>query len=319
MADETAPATNDDQIGAALSVAYLLSLDDTTFIKCAYRTLFKRAVDASSQQYYLARLREGITKQQVLSELRGSVEGKRTNVDIAGLDELTMQPAISVAELLLLADERFVRGAFLTLFGREPDADGGGYYLKRLRSGVSKSEIIAELAGSDEARAKAVDLSGLAEITRCYRRFKLPVIGHALRKWFAPEEASTVHARLRALENRLAALEGDVRLPAKYLEGAAVEVDARLRAQETQRLDWAAKLNEISATPREKRRKSEAELQEIRSSRRESMLRLTTRGKEIHREIGRSVEARKNDKRIDKAKADSAKEENAEVKNAHRN
>lgn len=312
MADDTASMSNDDQVGSALSVAYLLALDDTAFIKCAYRTLFKRPVDPSSQHYYLARLQQGISKQQVLIELRSSAEGKRTNVDIAGLNQITMQPAASVVDLLLLVDERFVRGAFLTLLGREPDTGGGDYYLKRLRSGISKAEILAELADSDEARVKAVDLPGLAEILRRYRRFKLPIIGHTLRKWFAPEEASLVHARLRALENRLTVLDEELRTSTKFIENAVVEVDARLRAEENRRVNWTAKLNDAVA-PREKKRKDEQETQEKRSSRRESMLRLTARGKEIHREIGRAVEARKNDKRIEDEKA-----KNAGVINANR-
>ncbi len=304
--DGTEAAARIENVGAALSVAYLTSLDDTAFIKCAYQTLFKRPVDASSQQFYLARLQQGISKQQVLIELRASTEGQRCNVDIDGLNQITMRPAVSAAQLLLLADEQFVRSVFLTLFQREPDADGGGYYLKRLRSGVSKSEILAELADSDEGRSKAVELPGLAEIVRRYRRYKLPIIGAAIRKWFAPQEASLVHAKLRALENRLAAMDDRVRAQAKYLEPALVEIDARLRSQETQREDFRARLNAVGTMPSKKKQRQEHEpdSQELRSARRESMLRLTTRGKEIHREIGRSVEARKNDKRIENANRD---------------
>lgn len=303
MAGEPESTTNDDQVGAALSVAYLLALDDTAFIKCAYRTFLRRAVDPSSQQYYLARLQQGISKQQVLTELRGSAEGKRANVDIAGLNQILMHPAASAADLLLLVDERFVRGVFLTLLGREPDAEGGGYYLKRLRSGVSRSEILAELAGSDEARAKGVELPGLAEIVRRYRRFKLPIIGHMLRKWFAPEEASLVHTRLRALENRLAVTDEELRPSTKYIENAVVEVDARLRAEENRRDRLAAKMSEAAA-PRETKRKDETESQEVRSARRESVQRLTTRGKEIHKQLAHEVEVYKSEKAVEYAHRD---------------
>ena len=67
-------------------------------------------------------------------------------------------PARSLGELIARDDDAFVRGAYLTLVRREPDAGGFQGYLERLRAGVSKVQIAREIRFSAEGRASGVDL-----------------------------------------------------------------------------------------------------------------------------------------------------------------
>jgi hypothetical protein len=55
-------------------------------------------------------------------------------------------------DLAGLADDAFVRKAYLTLLGRAADASGTRDYLARLRSGVSRRQVWGEIARSEEAK-----------------------------------------------------------------------------------------------------------------------------------------------------------------------
>jgi hypothetical protein len=64
-------------------------------------------------------------------------------------------------ELLQLDDEQFVRAVYRTLFGRPVDPGGLVNYLRRLREGTSKLDIVVELRASEEGRARNAHLPGL--------------------------------------------------------------------------------------------------------------------------------------------------------------
>lgn len=59
----------------------------------------------------------------------------------------------NLTELLLLHDKQFVTSAYQSLLGRLPDPEGFQYYLGRLRSGISKYEILAQMRFSKEGKA----------------------------------------------------------------------------------------------------------------------------------------------------------------------
>ena len=65
----------------------LLSYHDERFIHSAYHTLLGRAPDPDGMRYYLTRVREGINKVEILSQLRHSAEGKSRPLNITGLNE----------------------------------------------------------------------------------------------------------------------------------------------------------------------------------------------------------------------------------------
>ncbi len=66
-------------------------------------------------------------------------------------------------ELLLEDGEEFVQAAFMALLNRRPDATGGRLYLRALRNGTSKLQILHELSISEECRLVAGGIEGLAD------------------------------------------------------------------------------------------------------------------------------------------------------------
>ena len=58
--------------------------------------------------------------------------------------------AVSLNELLQYHDKQFITCAYQTILGRMPDPEGFRYYLDRLRSGLSKYEILAQMRFSKE-------------------------------------------------------------------------------------------------------------------------------------------------------------------------
>jgi Domain of unknown function (DUF4214) len=71
----------------------------------------------------------------------------------------------NIDQLLRLNDATFITGVYQALLGRSPDPAGMHYYLGRLRAGHSKSSILVQIADSNEARALAIDLPGLDELS----------------------------------------------------------------------------------------------------------------------------------------------------------
>lgn len=113
--------------------------------------------------------------------------------------------AKSLDELLSLYDERFVRCAYLTLLGREADASGLSNYVRQLRRGAAKVQLIVELAESEEGRNAGPKLQGLAELVEA-NKLRPPSllkrvaarISHVLLAPLAPQ--------LRAMDNEIHAI-----------------------------------------------------------------------------------------------------------------
>lgn len=72
---------------ASATLDELLSYHDERFIYNAYHTLLDRAPDAEGLSYYLASLRSGIGKVEILAQIRLSAEGKSREIKVAKLDE----------------------------------------------------------------------------------------------------------------------------------------------------------------------------------------------------------------------------------------
>ncbi|EFP64317.1 methyltransferase, FkbM family [Ralstonia pickettii] len=64
----------------------LLSYHDQQFVHSAYLTVLGRNPDPDGFRYYLARVRQGVSKIQILSQLRFSQEGKARGSSLSGLD-----------------------------------------------------------------------------------------------------------------------------------------------------------------------------------------------------------------------------------------
>lgn len=69
-----------------------------------------------------------------------------------------------VTDLFIFHDVSFINAIYKALLDRAPDPEGMNYYLERLSSGHGKSQIIAQLASSKEAKLKNVKLAGLESL-----------------------------------------------------------------------------------------------------------------------------------------------------------
>ncbi len=105
-------------------------------------------------------------------------------------------------ELLSLHDEHFVYNAYQILLGREPDPEGGKFFLRSVRSGVSKIEILAQIRLSAEGKSRPIKMAGLEKAIKRHQSSKLPLIGFMFRQRGA-NGFETDGYSLRAIENRL--------------------------------------------------------------------------------------------------------------------
>ena len=66
---------------------------------------------------------------------------------------------------------------YCTLPGRGPDDESIGYYLRRLRKGAPKTQVLAQLRLSPHGKERTTSLPGLNAAIKRYRRGQLPLIG----------------------------------------------------------------------------------------------------------------------------------------------
>lgn len=114
--------------------------------------------------------------------------------------------ADSLDELLTWHDADFIRCAFVTILGRQPDLEGERHYLGRLRSGQSRLQILRDLRQSAEAKQHDPGIAGLDRALRLAAWQRVPFLGASLR-WFTKyrDDNSTAERRFRELTNAAAA------------------------------------------------------------------------------------------------------------------
>lgn len=90
----------------------LLSLNDTAFVKEAYRRLLRREADPEGLQHHVNWLRSGTSKIEVLDQLAGSDEALAANVKVDGLEKAVRQHRWARAPLVgnLLANVFKIEG-----------------------------------------------------------------------------------------------------------------------------------------------------------------------------------------------------------------
>jgi uncharacterized protein DUF4214 len=118
--------------------------------------------------------------------------------------------AHSLTELLSWDDVDFVRCAYVTVLGRQPDREGEVYYTERLRSGVAKMHLLRQIRTSPEARRHDPGIAGFDKALRRHRNANRPLIGPLLR-WLGGFESDLGRERrARALDSRLGRLQAAV-------------------------------------------------------------------------------------------------------------
>jgi FkbM family methyltransferase len=89
--------------------------------------------------------------------------------------------ASSLRALLACQDDRFVQCAYLTLLKRQPDTDGFGFYLSRLRNGAPKLQLLGEIMESHEAQSIGIVVPGLRNAVKLHKALsRFPMFGFLL-------------------------------------------------------------------------------------------------------------------------------------------
>jgi O-antigen biosynthesis protein len=163
------------------------------------------------------------------------VDMSSTNFDIA---------ASSLENLLSHQDEQFVFSAYRTLLGRSPDPDGLGYYLSRLRSGVEKIEIIAQLRLSKEGKSREVKIAGLEVLIRSHLRQKR-ALWNRVRRIYGSKNYETARS-LRAIENRVYLLDEQVKKNVATLNESFRRIENSIQNQERNEIQAHRKSDKTS-------------------------------------------------------------------------
>ena len=186
----------------ASSLSELLSLDGTEFVRSAYATMLGREADPEGEAYYASRLKDGIPRLQILLQMRKSPEAKLLLDPLPGLDDAfrrfrvsswfrgkkraaeEIEAAISaeankahVQHFMQYYDEEYVRVVYLYYLGREPDEPGLKYYTHQLRRGVSRQQILIDVARSQEAKLRGRSALGQNSLETAISLDKIPIIG----------------------------------------------------------------------------------------------------------------------------------------------
>ncbi len=119
-------------------------------------------------------------------------------------------------ELISLHDQDFVQSAYQILLGRAPDPEGLHYYLTRIRKGISKEEILAQLGQSSECKSRKVKIAGLNKLINRHRRLKTPFLGIFFRLLGPKKIERDIQQYLHAIVNKL--YEQDVQLQQRFDE-----------------------------------------------------------------------------------------------------
>lgn len=115
--------------------------------------------------------------------------------------------AESLPELCSWRDVDFIRCAYVTILGRQPDQSGEFFYLGRLRSGISKLTIISQLRRSAEGRSHDPGIGGLDKALRRHRLARLPLLGACFRLLTGRAGDSYRERQIRVLSDLSAALQ----------------------------------------------------------------------------------------------------------------
>lgn len=157
--------------GTVESLNELLALDGEAFIRCAYKTLLLRDADPGGLVNYLGFLEAGVSKLDIVDELRSSIEGRRRNVPLAGAQPVASDAELpdihsssiakDIDQLLKVDGQQFVESAYMTLFHRQADVQGLRHYVPILRRRGGKAEVLRQLVSSEEYARHQTPLPGM--------------------------------------------------------------------------------------------------------------------------------------------------------------
>jgi hypothetical protein len=153
--------------------------------------------------------------------------------------------ANSLPELLAWDDVDFVRCAYVTVLGRQPDPEGETYYTERIRRGHSKMEILWQLRRSAEGPNHDPGIAGFDRALKLAAWARQPIVGWIVRFFRNGECDSPEMFRIRRLENELAILRRTISagVTASHLPTAQEEMKVQECSASRRLIEPSAKLN----------------------------------------------------------------------------
>ncbi len=173
-----------------MTEAELLQLDDLQFVERAYPFVLGRPADPMGLRDYLARVRAGTPKTQILAELRNSEEARRHARALAAASSSAgathsgvpaRRGATSLADLMRLTDGAFVEQAYRLTLGRPADPTGRASYVSELSKGAGRLDVLNGLLLSQEGLLFNAALPEIREAIERRRMHRLPFVRQALR------------------------------------------------------------------------------------------------------------------------------------------
>lgn len=163
-------------------------------------------------------------------------------------------------EFLPFDDETFIANAFHALLHREPDEEGRENYLKKLREGVERPQILLELMTSEEGRHNQVRVRGLSTYkllnrlrhNRRLRPLGRRVLGLYRRIFELPSPQEMNHFRAGVFQ-QLSGLGSQVQTLREALETQTVKLAEERATGDRHRQDLAVSLREVGSSMEELR------------------------------------------------------------------
>jgi hypothetical protein len=190
---------------ASTSIEELLSMDDDAFIHSVYWTILGRSPDKEGYSYYFFRLQRGVSRAEIISQVRKSNEAELFNDKQAWIEKICQRHHLTKIPLCgwalrifgykaivpdinkiahgwrAMSATSFIDYAYSAVLGRSADEEGQDYYLSRLHAGVSKAQVIYQLRTSKEGRLFARKQEWVEIVCRRYRLSRIPLFGSVLR------------------------------------------------------------------------------------------------------------------------------------------
>ena len=114
----------------------------------------------------------------------------------------TFHRANSLTELLSLNDIDFVRCAYVTVLGRQPDSAGQAHLVQQIRTGSSKLDLLMRLRQSTEGKQHDPGIAGLDRALKCAALQRRPLLGAISRFLLSDADSSSRRDRsMRILIN----------------------------------------------------------------------------------------------------------------------
>lgn len=135
----------------------------------------------------------------------------------------------TVKDLLSLHDKNFIVGAYRAILNRAPDPDGMAYYLARIRGGVSKLEILAQLYTSKEGKTQKISADGLEKAVKRHLQLRKYLPNGLLQLIGGQTAQEKLQKKLRAIENKLHADDANLQYRFEELNRSLIELTNSVR------------------------------------------------------------------------------------------